>query len=66
MSTAEKLAEEAITNGAEPVAKAASLGGKVIAVSSDLGMGFFGIAIGGFGATLAAQSFKHALTVARR
>jgi hypothetical protein len=64
--TAAKLAEEAATNGAEPVAKTASLLSKVVATSTDLGIGFIGVAIMGAGGSIAAQSFKHAWKVAIR
>lgn len=61
MTNAETLAAEAVTNGAEPVAKTtASVLSRLTSATGNLGMGFLGIAISSTGAHIAWTSFKAA------
>lgn len=65
---ATQAAAEAATNGV----KAAKTGftnplplGKAVELATDVSVGFFGLAVSGWGASVAVASFKHALTVAK-
>jgi hypothetical protein len=64
---ATQAAAEAVTNGAT-AAKGFTNPlpiGKAIALATDTGIGFLGLAISGWGLAIAVQSAKHAITVAK-
>lgn len=63
---AAQLAAEATVNGAEPAVNAVRNFmpmSKAIAVTTNVGMGFLGVSVAGWGIAVAASSFKGALEV---